>query len=429
MTENKTDLRIGQLLIEAQILRARDLNDAIKIAKITSLPIGRILIMSSYVGEREFQAAVHAQSLVRDSILPFSAAIEALCLMSRSELTFEQCLNEVGWARAQDATTNKLGSMLLDAEIITKEQMESAIRTSEATGLPLGRVLVSLGSITDETLTTALNAQVMVRDRKIDREQAIRGLNAAFIRRQDLEIALAENGFYRGPLKNSVRLGELLVLAQVVPAVEIMNALELGLMHLKPLGRTLVDMNQITETTLDAALQLQEMVSNRTIDEDNAVATLKQFVDTNTAVIELISQLEVPQEHFKINVRLHDLLRVASLLQHSDIELSDIPKTGTASSADAKSSAGRLLSNGFIDQRTYFGCLRCYYLVSNGWMSIQHAIIALNYFSNQQGLSFDEVLLELKWTLRTRPQFRSDNSGKGIVSSEGGLSRLKLGDI
>ncbi|CAN5558236.1 hypothetical protein BH10CYA1_BH10CYA1_25800 [soil metagenome] len=416
MTENKTDLRIGQLLIEAQILRARDLNDAIKIAKITSLPVGRILIMSSYVGEREFQAAVQAQSLVRDSILPFSAAIEALCLMSRSELTFEQCLNEVGWARAQDATTNKLGEMLMDAKIITKEQLESAIRTSEATGLPLGRVLVSLGAITDETLTTALNAQVLVRDRKIDREQAIRGLNAAFMRRQDLEIALAENGFYRGPLKNSVRLGEMLVLAQLVPAVEIMNALELGLMHLKPLGRTLVDTNLISESTLNAALELQEMVSNRTIDEDNAVATLKQFVATGTPIIELLSQIDVAQENFRINVRMHDLFRVAGLLQHSDIELSDIPKTAIASSADAKSSAGSLLSNGFIDQRTYFGGLRCYYLVATGWMSIQHAIIALNYFSNQRELSLDDVLLELKWTLRTRPHFRSDNLGKGIVS-------------
>jgi len=93
-------------------------------------------------------------------------------------------------------------------------------------------VLVSLGAMTDETLTTALNAQVMVRDSKIDREQAIRGLHASFQRRQELEITLAENGFYRGPLKTSVRLGEMLVLAQLVPSVEIMNALETGLMHL-----------------------------------------------------------------------------------------------------------------------------------------------------------------------------------------------------
>lgn len=429
MTENKTDLRIGQLLIEAQILRARDLTDAIKIAKITSLPVGRILIMSSYVGDREFQAAVQAQSLVRDSILPLSAAIEALCLMARSELTFEQCLNEVGWARAKDATTNKLGEMLLDAQIITKEQLESSIRTSEATGLPLGRVLVSLGALTDETLTTALNAQVMVRDSKIDREQAIRGLNAAFLRRHDLELALAENGFYRGPLKNSVRLGEMFVLANLVPAVEIMNALELGLMHLKPLGRTLVDLQLITEATLDAALDLQEMVANRTIDEESAVATLRQFADTNTPVIELISQLDTPQETFRTSVRLHDLLRVAGLLQHSDIELSDIPKVAQASSADAKSSAGRLLSNGFIDQRTYFGALRCFYLIGCGWMSVQQAIIALNYFSNQKDTSFDDVLLELKWTLRTRPRFASDIRRKGIVTSEGSLSRLKLDDI
>lgn len=430
LTENKTDLRIGQLLIEAQILRARDLNDAIKIAKITSLPVGRILIMSSYVGEREFQAAVHAQSLVRDSILPFSAAIEALCLMARSDLPFEQCLNDIGWARAKDATTNKLGEILLDAQIITKEQMERAIRTSESTGLPLGRVLVSLGALTDETLTTALNAQVMVRDGKISREQAITGLHAAFSRRQELEIALAESGFYRGPLKHSVRLGEILVMANLVPAVEIMNALEVGLTSLKPLGRTLVDLNLITEPTLDAALTLQEMVANRTIDEENAVSTLKQFVDTGTPVIELISQLDVPQQNFHTNVRLNDVLRVAGLVQHSDIELSDIPITGPeASSADAKSTAGSLLKNGFIDERTYFGCLRCYYLVAIGWMSIQQAIIALNYFSNQTTTSFDDVLLELKWILRTRPRFASDTKRKGIVTSEGSLSRLKLDEI
>jgi len=171
------------------------------------------------------------------------------------------------------------------------------------------------------------------------------------------------------------------------------------------------------------------MVSNRTIDEDSAVATLRQFVDTNTPIIELLSQLEVTPENFKVNVRLHDLLRVSGLLQHSDIELSDIPKTALASSADARASAGRLLGNGFMDQRTYFGGLRCYYLVAIGWMSIQHAIIALNYFANHQDLSFDDVLVELKWTLRTRPHFRCDHGGKGIVASEGSLSRLKLDEV
>ncbi len=414
MTQNKTDLRIGQLLIEAQILRARDLGDAIKIAKITGLPIGRILIMSSYVGEREFQAAVQAQSLVRDSILPFSAAIEALCLMSRSELSFEECLNEVGWARAHDATTNKLGEMLLEAEIITAEQMETAIRTSQATGLPLGRVLVSLGAITDETLTTALNAQVMVRDKKIDREQGIRGLNASHQRRLDLEVALAEKGFYRGPLKPSVRLGELLVLAQLIPAIEIMNALELGLVRLQPLGRILVESKLLNEQTLDAALQLQEMVANRTLDENYAVETLKEFAATGTPVAKLVPQLEVPEESFKVTVRLHDLLRVAGLLQHSDIELSDIHKGIRPSSADAKSSASALLNNGFIDERTYYGSLRCYFLVAIGWMNIQQGIIALNYFSHQAEMTFDEVLQELGWTLRTRPKFRSDKPTKGI---------------
>lgn len=405
MSKNKSDLRIGQLLIEAQILRARDLGDAIKIAKLTGLPVGRILIMSSYVDEREFQAAVQAQSLVRDSILPFPAAIEALSLMSRTELSFEDCLNEVGWARAKDATTNKLGEMLLEAQVISQEQMDVAIRTSQATGLPLGRVLVSLGDISDETLTTALNTQVLVRDKKITREQGINGLKAAFHRRLPLELALAEKGFYRGPIKPSIRLGELLVLAELVPPIEIMNALEIGLVRQQALGQVLVHSRQILPRTLNTALELQEMVANQTVDENQAADILKHVVGSGKTVEELVAELEVPQTHFKTTVRLHDLLRVAGLLQHSDIELSDIRKGVEPSSVDAKTSANGLLNNGFIDKRTYHAALRCYFLCATGWMSIQQGIIALNYFSHQAKFTFDEVLQELDWTVRTRPQF------------------------
>src|SRR5271154_4957477 len=120
MEKDKSDLRIGELLIEAQILRARELSDAIKIAKVTSLPIGRILVMSSYVGEQEFQAAVKAQSLVRDGLLPLRTAILGLSRMSRNECTFEEALNDLGWAAAADARTNKLGELLLECSVITQ---------------------------------------------------------------------------------------------------------------------------------------------------------------------------------------------------------------------------------------------------------------------------------------------------------------------
>ncbi|HEY9678472.1 MAG TPA: hypothetical protein V6C76_10715 [Drouetiella sp.] len=428
LTESKTDLRIGQLLIEAQILRARDLADAIKIAKLTSLPVGRILIMSSYVGEREFQAAVQAQSLVRDSILPYAAAIDALCLMSRGDLSFEDSLKELGWAAPDDATTNKLGELLLEAGIVSNEQMETAIRTCKETGLPLGRVLVSLKAITDETLTTALNAQVMVRDNEVDREQAIQGLRGAHQKQLELEIALAEGGVYRNPNRPTIKLGELLERAELVSAENIMNALENGLERKLPLGKVLMDRKLISPATLDAALILQEMVGNRTLTDTYAINVLQRFAETKTPVHEIIADLEVPDDNLQVSLRLHDLLRVSGFLQHSDIELSDIPQTAPPGSADAKSSATKLLNNGFIDDRVFFGALRCYFLIATGWLSMEQALIALNFFSNKSDLTFDDVLAKLKWTLKTRPQFASDKGHAGIVTSEGSISRLKLDD-
>jgi len=400
MERDKSDLRIGELLIEAQILRARELSDAIKIAKITNLPIGRILVMSSFVSEDAFQSAVKAQSLVRDSILPLKTAIQALSRTSRHECTFEEALNDLGWAAAADARTNKLGELLLECSMITKEQFEKAMQTSQDTSLPLGRVLVSLACVSDESLATALNTQVLIRDGKITREQGLAGLQSAYQRRQPVELTLSEKGFYRGPNKPSIRLGELFVLAGLLNPTDVMNNLEIALTSGKPLGETLIDQELISSPLLDAALTLQEMVSNRTLNHNQAAQSLCKIAAGET-MDEVLSRIHVPEDDFKITVRFHDVLRVAGVLQHSDIELTDIESGRKPSIADALEAAAKLTQNGFIDKRTYYGALRCYFLMATGWLSIQQGIIALNYFAHKKHLTFDEIMLELDWTVQT----------------------------
>jgi protein-disulfide isomerase-like protein with CxxC motif len=397
---DKSDLRIGELLIEAQILRARELSDAIKITKITNLPIGRVLVMSSFVSEKSFQAAVKAQSMVRDSVLPLRTAIQALSQMSRKEQTFEEALNDLGWAAAADAQTNKLGELLLECGIITQEHFDRAMQTSQDTSLPLGRVLVALGTTSDETLSIALNTQVLIRDKKITREQGVAGLKSAYQRRQPLELTLMEKGFFRGPNKPSIRLGELFVLAGLLDSVAVMSSLEIALTSGKPLGETLIEQNLISSYTLDVALALQEMVANRTLDHNQAAQSLYK-IHSGATMNDVLTRIEVPEADFKVTVRFHDVLRVAGILQHSDIELTDIEPGRKPSTPDALDAAAKLMQNGFIDQRTYYGALRCYFLMATGWLSIQQGIIALNYFAHQQHLTFDDVLLELDWTVQT----------------------------
>ncbi len=56
--------------------------------------------------------------------------------------------------------TKKLGEILLEEELITKEQLEIALAEGKAQGIPLGSVLVKMGFVTIKDLKEALGAQM-----------------------------------------------------------------------------------------------------------------------------------------------------------------------------------------------------------------------------------------------------------------------------
>ena len=214
-----------------------------------------------------------------------------------------------------------------------------------------------------------------------------------------------------------MRLGELLSLAGLVNEQDIMKSLEAALIKEQPLGQTLVDSGLISMDTLDAALVLQEMVINETLDESQAAQALKKIAQggEGSGLQEVLAHIELPDSAFKITVRLHDLLRVAGLIKHDDTQIGDIDKFAKPSSADAISTAKTLLNYGAIDERTYQGALRCYFLIAKGFLNIQQGIIALNYFNNNEG-TFDDCLHKLGWTVATNPKTMGQLQGAGTKS-------------
>jgi len=400
LTQEKIDLKIGEFLIAAEILSERDLQEAIRSAQFTGLPVGRVLIMAGFCSETEFQAALNAQSLVRDSLIPLELAIKALNHLSLHAITFDEAISEMGWVPPEDKESNKLGELLLAANIIPPENLDTAMRTSQTTGLPLGRLLVSLGLLSDELLATALNAQTLIRAGRVSRQQAINGLRSSYQRLAPFETILNDKGFYRGPYRPTIRLGDLLVSADLLSEDEVLTSLEESLKQEKSVGRVLVENKFMTVRLLNLALTLQEMVSNETISPKEAAVVLNALNTSSQSIENILAFLEVPKAEVKTNVRFHDLLRIAGLIQQSDIEALPISKEDKPGSEDAFRTARSLTEKGLIDKRTFLGTLRCYYLVLKGWLDMQQGIIALNYFQHKN-CTFDEVLQELKWTVRT----------------------------
>jgi len=204
-------------------------------------------------------------------------------------------LKKLGWSQPSRRVTAKLGELLLASELISQVQLNDALTTSQETGLPLGRVLVIKNVLSDELLSSALTAQILIRDGKVSKDHAVQGLKSAKRRRVSIEESLMEHGFYRPPVRQSVKLGELLVLGGLITETDVMGALEMGLLKEMPVGQVLVDMGLITQDSLTAALKLQNMVANGTLTPLQAAESMQEVAHKGSSVSKAVASVELSQ--------------------------------------------------------------------------------------------------------------------------------------
>jgi hypothetical protein len=396
----KQDLRIGEFLLAARLVHPEQLVDAIETSQARRLPVGKVLLMSGVVTESDFKSAIRAQSMVRDCILPFHIAVKGLSLASQEKIDLEQALAYLGWVDTGHIPTNKLGELLQKSEMISADSLEIGIRACQAAGLPLGRVLVSLGMLCEETLASALNAQMLIREGLISKEQAIEGLKAARQRRLFLETMLRKQGFIRSAVPRTIRLGQLLVEAGVIKDEQLWQALTNVLKERKAFGQILCEADALDQSTLTEALKLQEMVANQTLAPAQAVFALKAVAFEDMPLATALAYMEVPESNRKTTVRFHDLLIVAGLIKSQSIDLFKLETDAKPGSANAFQTAEVLRSNTVLSEQVLTGALRCYFLIAIGWLTVEQGVLALHYFKRRE-ISFDSVLQELKWTFRT----------------------------
>lgn len=271
-------MKIGDLLVELGLVSQKDLNEALQIGKDTGLPIGRVLTMSAFLTESQFQAALKAQSLLKEGIMRMPAVKEAIDQVSNGT-PVEEAFGNVGVAKEDAENAVKLGELLSRSGFVSSDQLDTALEKSKTTGLPLGRLLLMSGTISESLLTAALNAQIFVRDGRITKEQAVEGLKGVKRRQVPIEVSLAEKGLYQMPDRPTIRLGELLVQANVISNVEVMNAIEIGLINDKQMGQILLELDRIEGKMLNYALNLQGQVESGLLTPEQAIQGLTKAKD------------------------------------------------------------------------------------------------------------------------------------------------------
>ncbi len=390
--QQASPVRLGDLLTGAGLLKAEDLRQAMLIAKTQSLPVGRVLIMSGFIIEPHLQAAVQAQSMLKDGLIDLETALGSLRVISRDGLSLDQALSKMGWAQPVNQVTNKLGELLIEAGLVSRAQLEAALVQGDSTGLPLGRVLVTNGWLSEQLLSSALNAQILVRDRRVSRDQAISSLRAALERQVPIEQTLAETGVSLHLANETVRLGELLVMAKLLDEEKLMQAVELGLVNEQPIGQVLVKNGMVSETVLQTALAIQSMVSKGELRKVQCGRVLELVNTEKLSLAEAVERVQPTPPRETSNLPLYQFLQLAGVIGPPDIE--EALKVG---SRDTNLMGQMLMMTGAIDQNLLGIAMNCSSLMAQGILKTEQAVIVLGICWKSKA-TLEEAFKQLGWS-------------------------------
>jgi tetratricopeptide (TPR) repeat protein len=386
--------KLGSLIVELGLIDNRDLGQALSIAQETSLPLGRVLVLSDLLSENVLQGVLRCQSLFKQNLLEADLAKTALKLVSENHVSLDDALFKLGWNPESTKDPTPLGELLIEAEYVTRDQLQPALDKSASSGLPFGRILVLSGVLTEGLLTGALNAQILVRDGKLAKPQAVEALKEARQRQVSVEVQLKEKGFYELPNRSCPRLGELLLFCGVISQSDLVHALELGLMNKAPVGQVLIDSRLVTPKMLDAALRVQAMMAGQNLnitDARTVIAAVKEGGSFEEALqqIQVDGENEPEQEpsHFSLFSFLRSLGRI------DDGQVADAFQLAKHNS-DVLSQV--LLISGTVDPKLIGRAEKCRKLVQDKKLSVEHANIVFDY-SERFDIDVAQALKELQW--------------------------------
>jgi hypothetical protein len=270
--------KLGELLVKAGFLNQAQFDQCARLSLGGSVAqLGQMLIMSGLITHDQLNAVLDAQACLRDRQMDQALAVKGLKISKTHNISFRQAMQELEFADTVNARkSNRVGELLVAAEIITREQCQQALNKNLSTGLPLGRILVLSRLVSEQILLATLNAQIFIRDGKLTREQAVAALKAAHDRQVPLDQPLTESGMVR-PESQRVRLGELLVKAGAITEAELIDAIETGLTQALPIGQVLVNSALVHERIVNSAVELQQFVADGMLQAEQAVDALKSI--------------------------------------------------------------------------------------------------------------------------------------------------------
>jgi hypothetical protein len=283
--------------------------------------------------------------------------------------------------------------------MINPEQLGRALTRASDSGMQMGRILVLNRDLSSWMMLSALNAQILVRDGKITKEQAVQALGTVGRRRISIEQALFELGLYRESPGQTIKIGELCLMAGLMGESDMLECLEIEIVKEKQFGQILLEQGLVTQALLEASVYLQDMVSNDTLKAYQAAEALRQVRNKEVSVYQAVAELQPPPQLTPPPFKMAEVLSQSGI-----VEMDAIQKVSESDEDSSIRLGKKLLAAGLVTEPQLYAALRCVSLLREGFISNDSAISIMQY-THKGGMSIDEALIKMGLFVPSRLQW------------------------
>ncbi len=393
----------GTLVLSTGLISPQQMEEAKKTSKNLNVPLERSLVMLDMMSGFLLGLVQEANELVSNGTVSLDLAVRALRLARQHNMKLKDAIGVLGQVhkktgRVQTITT-PVTELLLASNMITMEQIGRAVSQAQDSGMQTGRILVLNRDVSSWMMTAVLNALLMVRDGKIEKDHAKEAISTVGNRRVSIEQALFELGLYVEKEGNTVRIGELVAMAGLVSESDMLECLEIELVKEKQFGQILLEQGLVTSELLEAAIILQDMVASGNIKAFQAAEALRAVRDKGVMVYQAMAELKPPPQAPQKHISPQDLLVEAGFLDRETIQQL-VTDEETSSIRVGK----KVLTAGIISEAFLYLALRTYSLFRQGFLSADQATKALA-LCKSDNMRLDEVLSKQGWFVPARMQW------------------------
>lgn len=266
--------QLGQLLTDAGWITDEQLSECLAASLETGTPLGRVLLFKGLLTQEHLLAAVRAQRVVREELIPRDDAVNALKEVKRRSISLEESLEESGLLKQRTQRETPAGFLLVEAGFVKEVEFMTAAEQCLIDGQTLIETLVAQKLISRLLAQACNTLQKLIDQGVLSKELAPEVLKTMREQRLAASQAVARVGYATTSPATRKLTRELVVLSGIARAKEKMPELAANATTFSQLQQALLMGDRTEAYMIDALAHSLYMIEHKMLTVEDAVMGL-----------------------------------------------------------------------------------------------------------------------------------------------------------